>query len=125
MLSPEDVKKLGPDNERVTTWIEKIDNSIKYNHGLHEYVYAKVPSVLTADICNCIAKKYIDAGWNYVYYNILGNIMGRTQFKFSLTPIRHTNIESMEHWICITKKDGEYVYDLGITNTDETENQSD
>ena len=51
----------------------KIDASILRNHGAHSYEVAYITYAIPTTIADVIAKKYINAGWNYVFYRVFSD----------------------------------------------------
>ena len=65
---------------------KKIDNSIKFHHGLYKWEEAIIDGEYPVDVRTAIGLKYREAGWDYVYhitYSGHGDRPGLTHFIFS------------------------------------------
>lgn len=70
MITPEDILNIDTDTVSIEEIESRLDTSIIRNHGTHDYEEANITDAIPTAIANTIAMRYINAGWNYVYYNI-------------------------------------------------------
>ncbi len=86
MLGPNDMKN-HYDMDKVIT---DIDESMKGYHKWYSWEQAVIDYELPVEFRNEIAKKYIEAGWKYVYHITTSENnerAGLTAFKFSEKPV--------------------------------------
>lgn len=87
MLTPKEVAQLNDNKYDLETIEKEIDTSIIDFHGFYPWEYASITYELPMNIRDKIAKKYIDAGWNYVYHvttSEKNERSGLTAFMFSM-----------------------------------------
>lgn len=101
MISPKDIIKIENEKVDIDKLIEEIDESIKSFHGWYIWEFALIEHDLSVEIRNKIAKKYIEAGWNYVYHQTSkenGERPGLSSFMFSTTKIEE---EYVKNKVCV------------------------
>ena len=93
MLTPTDCKNLiDTDKHKLDMLERKIDAEIRNHHGDYPWEEALLDCELSLMTRNSLAKRYTDAGWNYVYHHTSsenGERYGLTSFVFSMDPIKH------------------------------------
>ena len=70
----------------------KIDEDVKKNHGMYPWEDAILDREYETEIRDELAKRYINAGWNYVYHHTSsenGERPGLTCFILSMDPVKH------------------------------------
>lgn len=94
MFTPEDAKRVEIVPEALDVMEKQIDASIAKFHGWYPWEYAILYNEYAVMLRDAIAKRYLKAGWNYVYHctsSENGERPGLTSFSFSMDPIEHWN----------------------------------
>lgn len=94
MFTPEDAKRVEIVPEVLDALEKQIDASIAKFHGWYPWEYAILYNEYAVVLRDAIAKRYLKAGWNYVYHGTSsenGERPGLTSFSFSMDPIEHWN----------------------------------
>ena len=88
MISPNEIENI--DMNIINKLEKEIDESIKQFHTWYPWERAIIIGEYSVQIRNAIGRKYVDAGWNYVYHRTSsehGEAPGLTSFIFSTTEI--------------------------------------
>ena len=70
MITPEDILNIDTKTISIEAIESRLDESILHNHSTHSYEEANITDVMPNTIAAAIAIRYIEVGWNYVYYRI-------------------------------------------------------
>lgn len=103
MFTPEDAKRVEIVPEALDVMEKQIDASIAKFHGWHPWEYAILDNEYAVVLRDAIAKRYLKAGWNYVYHGTSsenGERPGLTSFTFSMVPV-----ESCKDRYCLKRED--------------------
>lgn len=78
----------------------KIDTSIKRNHGMYPWEIAILDREYETEIRDELARRYINAGWNYVYHHTSsenGERPGLTCFILSMNHVEYIENDEKYH----------------------------
>ena len=103
MFTPEDAKRVEIVPEVLDALEKQIDASIAKFHGWYPWEYAILYNEYAVVLRDAIAKRYLKAGWNYVYHGTSsenGERPGLTSFTFSMVPV-----ESCKDRYCLKRED--------------------
>ena len=100
MITPNQAEQLKNEKYNYDKLESEIDESIKRHSGFYPYETASLMDELPVDVRNNIAKRYYDAGWNYIYHRTSGENNekpGITTFIFSQTPVTFTSSNYIQY----------------------------
>lgn len=102
MITPKDIEKIEMENVDFAKLEKEIDESIIKRHGYYKWETATLVGEYPVGVRNALAKRYRDAGWNFVYHHTSsenGESPGFTEFVFSMNKINHFD-SSEFHCVC-------------------------
>ena len=91
-LSPEQINKIDNKLYNIDDIEKEVDESIKEYHGWYPWEEALIDREYPVEVRNKVAKRYIKAGWKYVYHHTSSENderPGLTLFRFSNDIISH------------------------------------
>lgn len=91
-ITPEQVSKIDNTLYNIDDIEAEVDESIKNYHGWYPWEEALVDREFPVEVRNEVAKRYIKAGWKFVYHNTSsenGERPGLTCFMLSNDAILH------------------------------------
>ena len=92
MLTPEKLNRVIKSEYDLKKLERMIDEKIKENHGNHPWEEALLDEEYPIEVRNAIARRYVKAGWYYVYHRTSsenGERGGLTYFAFSQEPVSY------------------------------------
>ena len=102
-ISPEEMTRININWIDIEKYIELINHSIKMTvlkNIAASWFTACIDEIIPAEMCDKIANKYVDAGWDHVYYSTFSEWPSReiyTKFIISDMEVNIPHIESYTH----------------------------
>jgi len=91
-LSPTKLKELYIENFNLDEVEKAIDEQLIKNHTQHPWEEVLLDEEYAIEVRDTLAKRYVNAGWNYVYHQTSsenGERPGLTMFAFSNVPVSY------------------------------------
>lgn len=106
MIGPKDLKNRDKEKYDLDELIHKIDENIETNHGNYFYEKGDINECLPLAIRNKISKKYLDAGWKFVYHLTSAEFDGEENFKQTMFILSMHPVLDANNYYKVCKREG-------------------